>query len=226
MPKSIWGLVDLTLPLLGFVKGNKLYSFLKKHLGSKTFYDVKIPLKVVASEVKRRVPRVLEKGLLIDAIMASCTMPGVFRPFKFSEEMLFDGGVTNPLPTEPLFEMGVKKIIAVNVTPTREDILSQYEKIKELAISPISKQNIKGLFGLEQHFMRKFKTNILDIIFSTFEIMQSEMAKKEEQFADIVLHPDTRGIHWLELNRAKEFAQRGEEEIRKNLDKIKQIINE
>jgi NTE family protein len=226
MPKSIWGLVDLTLPLLGFVKGNKLYSFLKKHLGGKTFFDVKIPLKIVASEFKRREPRVLEKGLLIDAIMASCTMPGVFRPFKFSEELLFDGGVTNPLPTEPLFEMGIKKIIAVNVTPSREDIVRQYEKIKELAINPVSKVNIKGLFGLEQHFMRKFKTNILDIIFSTFEIMQSEMAKKEGQLADIVLHPDTQGMHWLELNRAKEFAQRGEEEIRKNLSRIWQIVNE
>jgi L-serine deaminase len=56
--------------------------------------------------------------------------------------------------------------------------------------------------------------------------MQSELAQKEAQLADIVLHPDTRGLSWLELNRAADFAKRGEEETRRNLSKIWQIINE
>ncbi|MBI3991127.1 MAG: patatin-like phospholipase family protein, partial [Candidatus Omnitrophica bacterium] len=155
-PKYIWGLIDLTLPFLGFIKGNKLYKFLKKYLGSKTFYDVKLPLKIIASDVKRKEPIILEKGLLIDAIMASCTMPGVFAPFKFKQSLLFDGGVINPLPTEPLFKMGVKKIIAVNVTPSREDLLNQYEKIKEAGT-------------VANHYQNKIKTNILDIIFSSVE---------------------------------------------------------
>jgi hypothetical protein len=50
--------------------------------------------------------------------------------------------------------------------------------------------------------------------------------EKEAQLADIVLHPDTHGMHWLELHRAAEFAQRGEEEARRNIDKIRQIIND
>jgi hypothetical protein len=56
--------------------------------------------------------------------------------------------------------------------------------------------------------------------------LQSEVAKKEGQLADIVLHPDTSGLFWLELHRAPEFAKRGEEETRRNLDKIKQLISE
>jgi len=213
-PKYIWGLVDLTFPFLGFIKGNKLYRFLKKYLGNKTFYDVKLPLKIIASDVKRKEPIILEKGLLADAIMASCTMPGVFTPFKFKQGFLFDGGITSPLPTEPLFKMGVKKIIAVNVTPSREDVLKQYEKIKE-AETPSG-----------HYYKNKLKTNILDIIFSSIEVMQSEVAQKEAQLADIVLHPDTSGLYWLELHRAKEFARRGEDEAHKNLDKIWQVINE
>jgi len=213
-PKYIWGLVDLTFPFFGFIKGNKLYKFLKKYLGNKTFYDVKLPLKVIASDVKRKEPIILEKGLLADAIMASCTMPGVFMPFKFKQSLLFDGGIINPLPTEPLFKMGVKKIIAVNVTPSREDVLKQYEKIK----------NVETSAG--QYYQKKLKTNILDIIFSSIEVMQSEVAGKEAQLADIVLHPDTSGMNWLELHRAEEFAKRGEDEARKNLDKIWQVINE
>ncbi|MCK9594296.1 MAG: patatin-like phospholipase family protein [Candidatus Omnitrophica bacterium] len=224
-PKYIWSLLDFTFPLLGFIKGNKLYNFLKRHLGGKTFYDVRVPLKIIASDVKRKEPRVFDKGSLVDALMASCSMPGVFAPFKMKEEMLFDGGVINPLPTEPLFEMGVKKIIAVNVTPSREDILRQYEQLKSKVASP---EGVipKDWFNLKNFLKEKLKNNILDIIFSSFEIMQSEVALKEAQFADLVLHPDTAGLHWLELHRSAEFAQRGEEETRAKLDKIWKLIGE
>jgi NTE family protein len=225
-PKYTWGLLDLTFPSLGFVKGNKIYKFLKKYLGNKTFYDVRLPLKIIASDIRNKESRILEKGLLIDAIMASCSMPGVFQPFKLKEELLLDGGVISPLPTEVLFKMGIKKIIAVNVTPSREDIIRQYESLKKefaLAGKAIKKGN---WFNLKQYLQIKFRTNILDIIFSSVELMQSEMIRREILLADVVLHPDTNGLHWLELYRAAEFAKRGEDEARANIDKIKQMINE
>ncbi|MBN2830780.1 MAG: patatin-like phospholipase family protein [Candidatus Omnitrophica bacterium] len=226
-PKHIWGLIDLTIPQLGFIKGNKLHRFLKKYLGDKTFYDVKLPLKIIASDVKRKEPRVLDKGLLVDAVMASCAMPGVFKPFRFKEDFLFDGGVINPLPTEPLFKMGVKKIIAVNVTPSREDILRQYERIKEnMKLNLVNGIKKRNWFSLGNYFKNTFGTNILDIVFSSVEILQSEVAKKEAQLADVVLHPDTSGLYWLELHKSKEFARRGEDETRRNLDKIWQVIND
>jgi NTE family protein len=225
-PKYLWSLLDFTFPLLGFIKGNRIYNLFKRYLGDKTFYDVKIPLKIIASEVKRKETIVFDKGPLIDAIMASCTMPGVFRPFIQKGEMLFDGGVMNPLPTEPLFEMGVKKIIAVNLTPSREDIMKQYEKMKQDISAQVGQIKKKEWFNLKEYLRKKFKTNILDFIFSSFEIMQSELALKEAQLADVILHPDTAGLHWMELHKAEEFAKRGEEEARRNLDKIKKLIEE
>jgi len=223
-PKHIWGLIDITFPRLSFLKGNKLYRFLKKHLGDKTFYDVKLPLKVIASDVHRKEPKILDKGPLVDAIMASCSMPGVFAPFKFKEEMLFDGGVTSPLPTEPLMQMGVKKIIAVNVTPSREDILKQLKKLKEGVASGAAVENKPLSFFAR--FRQFFSLNIVDIIFSSVEVLQSEVARREGELADIVLHPDTAGLFWLELHRADEFAKRGEAEARKRLNEIRQLINE
>lgn len=226
-PKHIWGLIDITFPSLGFLKGNKLYRFLKKHLGDKTFYDVKLPLKVIASDVHKKEPKILDKGSLVDAIMASCSMPGVFAPFKLREEILFDGGVTYPLPTEPLMQMGVKKIIAVNVTPSREDILKQLKKLKDGDASGVDteKQNSRSL-GIFGRIKRIFNLNIVDIIFSSVEVLQSEVARREGELADIVLHPDTTGLFWLELHKADEFAKRGEAEARKHLDEIRQLVNE
>jgi NTE family protein len=154
-------------------------------------------------------------------------MPGVFRPFKAKEEILIDGGLINPLPTEPLFKMGVRKIIAVNVTPSREDVINQYKKMKQ-GVVPTAPQTIekRRWFNPQEYLREKFRTNILDIIFSSIEVMQSELAQKEAQLADIVLHPDTQGLFWMELHRAEDFAKRGEEETRRNLNKIWQVINE
>jgi len=226
-PKHIWGLIDMTFPRLGFIKGNKLYRFLRRHFGDKTFYDVKLPLKIIASDVRRKEPKILDKGLLVDAIMASCSMPGVFAPFKFREEMLFDGGVTNPLPTEPLLKAGIRKIIAVNVTPSREDILKQLAKLKKGPPYGSSRDGgEKKPFGLLGRLKNIFNLNILDFIFSSVEVLQSEVARREGELADIVLHPDTTGLFWLELHKADEFARRGEEEARKKLDKIRQLVNE
>ena len=225
-PKHIWGLIDITFPRFGFIKGNKLHRFLKKHLGDKTFYDVKLPLKIIASDVHRKEPKILDKGLLADAIMASCSMPGVFAPFKFREEILFDGGVTYPLPTEPLMQMGVKKIIAVNVTPSREDILKQLAKLKEVTSLGLIGGNKNKALGLFSRLKNIFNFNIVNIIFSSVEVLQSEVARREGELADIVLHPDTSGLFWLELHRSDEFARRGEQEARKHLDKIWQVINE
>jgi NTE family protein len=223
-PQYIFHLLDFTFPVQGFIKGNRLYSLLKKYLGSKTFYDVKVPLKIVASDVKRRETHILDRGSLVDAIMASCAMPGIFTPFKIKDKLLFDGGVINPLPTEPLIEMGVKRIIAVNVTPSKDDIRRQYEAAPKL-IDQQTRNGIKEWFNIRRFFADKLKTNVLDFIFTSFEIMQSEVVQKEAKLADVVLHPDLSGLHWLSFHKADEFAKRGEEETRENLDKIKQLIS-
>jgi NTE family protein len=225
-PKYTWGLIDLTFPTMGFIKGNKLYKFLKKILGEKTFSDVRLPLKIVASDIRKKETIILDKGLLIDAVMASCTMPGIFNPFKFKEGILFDGGVTSPLPTESLFKMGVKKIIAVNVTPSREDVIRQYERVKAGISETKNTRAPRNPFNIKHYLREKFKTNIIEIIFSSVELMQSEMIQKEAQLADVMLHPDTSGLHWLELYRAGEFARRGEEEARAHLEQMRQLVNE
>ena len=52
---------------------------------------------------------------LIDAVRKSIAIPGVIKPIMEGKQMIIDGGVLNPLPTNVLTDMGVNKIIAVNV---------------------------------------------------------------------------------------------------------------
>ena len=241
--KFIWRLVDLTFPMFGFIRGNRIYQFLKRYLGSKTFRDVRLPLRIIASDVRRKEPRVFESGSLAEAVMASCSMPGVFHPFHLKQEMLLDGGIINPLPTETLFKMGLKKIIAVNVTPSREDLLRQYTQLRESlgsseeertqnelltheSLNPRGAAKLWQALNVKKYLQKRIKNNIVDIIFSSIELMQSELVLQEALLADVTLHPDTQGLHWMELHKAEEFAKRGEAEARKHLDKIWQLVRE
>ncbi|MCM8799715.1 MAG: patatin-like phospholipase family protein [Candidatus Omnitrophica bacterium] len=225
-PKMILHLLDLGFPHLGFIRGKRIYNFLKKYLGNKTFYDVRLPLKILATNVKTKESVIIDKGSLLDAVMASCAIPGIFRPVRFEDELLLDGGVFNPLPVEILVKSGIKKIIAVNVTPSREDLLKAYDKIKEKNIVPSPIKRRFSILGWRWDIKEIFKVNIFDFIFGSIEIMQSEIAKKEESFADIILHPDTSGLNWLEFHKAEEFIKRGQKEARDKLPKIKELIEE
>ncbi len=209
-PKNIFKLLDLGIPKTGFIRGKKIKELLRKYLQNKTFYNLRLPLKILACDVKGKTSKVIDRGNLAEAVMASCAMPGVFRPVRFKEELLLDGGILNPLPTDVLVKTGIKKIIAVNVTPSAKDIL---ERIKEKKF-PVEMPRKIDIF----------KTNIFDMIFSSIELMQAEIEKTQATLADIVLHPDLSGLNWLEFHRVEEFARRGKEIAIKNSEEIKRII--
>lgn len=64
------------------------------------FSELRIPLKVVATDLGRRETHVIEAGSLRRAIAASIAIPVVFSPVRIGERTLVDGGLVNPLPFE------------------------------------------------------------------------------------------------------------------------------
>jgi NTE family protein len=83
------------------------------------FDDLKIPLKVVATDYWAREEVVFDKGQLRPAVAASMAIPGLARPVEFADRVLIDGGATNPLPFDLLAGMA-DVVIAVDITPMAE----------------------------------------------------------------------------------------------------------
>lgn len=54
-------------------------------------------------------------GFLCDIMMASSSVPAVFRPRQVNGYLLVDGGVTNNLPVNLLSAAGEKRVIAVDI---------------------------------------------------------------------------------------------------------------
>ena len=115
--KDFLKLTDINNPKLSLIRGEKLKVFLSdRFFGNKTFADTKIPLVICTTDLIERKSIYHTKGKLIDAIMPSISIPGVFPPYKKNRKLHVDGGVLDPVPVSVLFEMNMYKVIGVNLT--------------------------------------------------------------------------------------------------------------
>lgn len=64
------------------------------------FEDLKIPLRVVATDYNSWHQVVFHQGLVVPAIAGSVAIPSLFKPFCHNGQTLVDGGVVNPLPLD------------------------------------------------------------------------------------------------------------------------------
>jgi len=110
-------LVDLNNPKKSLIKGKKIEKFLvEQYLGHYTFADTKIPLYVCATDPIQKKSVYIKRGKLIKAVMASISIPGIFPPYQIGQKVYIDGGVLDPVPTKPLFDAGIKKVVGINLT--------------------------------------------------------------------------------------------------------------
>jgi NTE family protein len=100
----------------GLVEGKALQNFLKKHLRSKTFNELKIPFIAIATDLFTGETIELSQDELPIAIGASCAYPGVFHPVFLHDRYLIDGGASSPVPVEIAKKYGAELIIAIDVS--------------------------------------------------------------------------------------------------------------
>ncbi len=79
------------------------------------FDDLPIPFRAVATDIATGDAVVLASGDLADAIRASMSAPGVFKPMRIDGRLLVDGGVANNLPVDQARALGADVLIVVNV---------------------------------------------------------------------------------------------------------------
>jgi NTE family protein len=66
-------------------------NLLEKYIGNTTFSETKIPLKIIATDIDTGEKYIFETGKIIDAIRASISIPGVFRPYNHLGKHFVDG---------------------------------------------------------------------------------------------------------------------------------------
>src|SRR4051794_24448829 len=80
----------------------------------KSFDDLPIPFRCVATEMNTGTAKVFQDGSLSDALRATMSLPALFTPAKTTEGKVYtDGGLLNNLPVDVVKSMGADIVIAV-----------------------------------------------------------------------------------------------------------------
>lgn len=121
-------LVDITPPRRGLLEGNHIREYLQNMFPEElSFEQTRIPLSLNATNLLNGDEITLNKGPLFPAIMATCSVPGIFPPVRYENHLLVDGGVLNNIPLRQIKELGADIVIAVNaqIDPKDEGFLNE-----------------------------------------------------------------------------------------------------
>jgi NTE family protein len=92
----------------------------------KSFDDLPIPFRCVATELNTGQPHVFEDGSLSQALRATMSIPGMFAPVHHGNEVYSDGGAVDNLPVDVARSMGAKVVISsyLNAGPPNPESLN------------------------------------------------------------------------------------------------------
>ena len=117
-------MTKIRIPNGGFFKTDIFQKFLSKKLHAKTFEELSIPLRVVATDLDNGKSVTFKSGQLIDPIVASCSFPVLFSPKIIDGIHYVDGGVLKNFPVSTI-RKDCEKVIGINASPLVADEYKQ-----------------------------------------------------------------------------------------------------
>ena len=97
-PVKVMSLVDVSISLNSFVKGQRVMDAIKERVPDVNIEDMEIPFTAVATDLYTGEEVIFREGPLFEAIRASISIPSMFAPVKWQGRTLIDGGIVNTFP--------------------------------------------------------------------------------------------------------------------------------
>ena len=226
---ALWSLIDPVFPpRQGFLRGYAVKRRLQRTLGDAQFADLVRPLRVVAANLDTLERVVFSSGDVATAVHTSIAVPGICVPVRVGEDVFVDGGIVDPLPTDVLQEMGIRKIIAVNAIPSSECIRRGLQAQRELAGQKQrhARKLARKFLSLNQHMNYFARGNILEILMHSIHGAQIRMAEASCRRASVVLQPDVGDDRWLDFSNPGQYIRAGRKIAQRRLDEIKALVQE
>lgn len=90
---------------------------LRKVLPVTRFEDLSVPLIIVTTDLQEGKPAYWSgTGDLVEPLIASMSLPGVFAPVEMEGRQFVDGGITNNVPLDKAVELGARTILMIECT--------------------------------------------------------------------------------------------------------------
>lgn len=201
--------------LIGLAGINRL---LKETIGDRTFDDLNLPCALTAADLKSGNEVILTKGRLVDAILATIAIPGIFPPRRIDGLELVDGGTLDPVPVTPARMLAPKlPVVAVvlNVpmgTPTQAWNIPIRKYWAWMILYPI---------------LNKMRyTSVWDVFSRSLDITARAMTqyRLEVDRPEVIIRPQVLHIDTLDIVDVHEVAKKGEEAVEAALPQLRGLF--
>lgn len=226
-------LLDWGMGQGGMVSGSKLFTQLENTLGSTKIEDCLTEYAAVATELYTGREHVFSEGSMLDAIRASCAIPGVLAPQFINQHWMIDGAVVNPVPVSVCRAMGATHVIAVDLNSGKPQPLSNphdvlYTDANEIApeLHPDQPNKFQDLLGSSKNFIdniiKKRKASavpsapgFMAVANGAIDIMQNRITRSRlaADPPDILIQPKVGHIGIMEFHRAEEAIEIGQSSV-------------
>lgn len=115
---------DPVFPISGLLAGKRARGFIHDVLGDVLIEDLPIRYVAVTTDLLTGEMVPIDSGPVVDAVMASVSMPGIFKPVVYRDRLLTDGGVCNPLPVDVINRSAPAITVACNLHPRVSDMFT------------------------------------------------------------------------------------------------------
>lgn len=113
--RRVFSLLDLSLGGAAIISGARLRTLLDRDIGTTAIEDLPIRFTAIATELVTGHEVWLNRGSLVEAVIASYALPGIFEASRVGGRWLVDGALVNPVPVSAARAMGARLVISVNL---------------------------------------------------------------------------------------------------------------
>ncbi len=182
----------------GLVDDSALNRKLREVYGEWKFSDMKMPFKVVATDLLSGEKVTLADGGVFDAIRASLAIPIIFPPWEVNERLLIDGAASDPLPIDVAIQDGADIIIAMGFTL---DYRARF----------------RSMTAVQEQLNSIYMNNILNSTYAFYNL-----AHHAEIFPVIPEFDST--ISMFDVDKIPSVIEQGEQAARMQLPHIKRLL--
>lgn len=120
--RDVLRLLDVSFAGGGAIRATKIMAVIGAMLDDVRIEDLPVPFTAVATDLRARREVWFNRGPADVAVRASFAIPSVITPALVGGRLIIDGGVTNPVPLEPLAPVESDLLLAVSLTGRRSGL--------------------------------------------------------------------------------------------------------
>lgn len=205
--KKFIELMDISVSSQGLIKGEGISDFLRQAIKKDDFDELIIPFYSVATNIMTGGKIVIDKGNLINAVMASMAIPGLFTPIRYEDKILVDGTLVDFLPIKVAIQNGASNVIAVDVSSDIDGV-STLSKIYKYVRQTFDRVEVAAIPENFRGVLKRYP-NALYFTMKALEILNSYKQSIYPAPNVLVLTPSVQNIKWYSFHKSKEGIEAG-----------------